>query len=462
MVKVNTSKNRLDSYAQYVLDFLSSKTFLWITLGWFIVQAIYFALNIKFGIPPDETYHYRFSELFVLNNHWPFLTSQEGYYQLGEVLKTPFFLYHLLMSVPLSLVDNLSHGYIIIRLINVLMGLGSLLTVHKIAMHVSESKLVANIATFILSSTLMFTFISASINYDNLFILLSLLSVLLMILVIKKQSSLSLLLLIATLLAGSLTKITFLPILLVVSLITLFYLIPHYRIYLNDFQILFKDKQKRSGIVITLLILVLLATLSFTKYVLNVSEYGSPTPGCTQVLTHEQCATNSVFVRNEHIRNHDRRAADMTKMVYVATWVETMADRTYGVFLSRGTIQVDTKPLYLVIAVLVGGLLLAVRHWKPTEKYMTIIAIVALFYVAILIIKNYSEYLMTGRASLAVQGRYVLGALPLVYIVAIHYYQKSFASKPVVLSIFLIILIILFAYLSLPYFLLNASPGLFV
>jgi len=46
------------------------------------------------------------------------------------------------------------------------------------------------------------------------------------------------------------------------------------------------------------------------------------------------------------------------------------------------------------------------------------------FYIFVLLRQHYSEYLRTGIAELAVQGRYSFAVLPLVYIIALHYTLK--------------------------------------
>lgn len=422
---VDRSQKKFQSATRSVLRFISSPLFFRLTVLYFVTQAVFFAVAIKYGIPPDEPYHYDYIRLFATAN-WPlpFISDQSGYYHLGEVTQTPFFLYHYLLSIPYVLfLQYLPHPYIGLRLISVLMGVLSLFVLRKLCGELKLSPLVSNLVSFSLSSTLVFVMVFASISYDSLAALLGFVVILFIVKLVNKPTILSAVLLVTAVALGSLTKVTFLPIALFAVLVLL---IISYKQRSALRETLRSSKKSLSqkytvGQYLIAAILVFSTLLAVVKYMQNIVVYSTFQPECDQVLTVEQCRQNSVYARNEKILSDGNPKIDLYHLDYVGAWATNMGERTFGVF---GHKQFTPNPyiLWTISAIFVAGIIATIRLMRPRRDLapMTLGALL-IFSTVALMIQNYNIYRWAGHPDFAVQGRYLLATFPLVYIILYHY-----------------------------------------
>lgn len=183
-----------------------------LTITWFLCQAVWVAFSTNFGIPPDEEYHFGLIKLFSENGWLPFIHSQNGYYFLGEVAHTPFFIYHYILSLPFHIFAGSPHNVEILRLINIALATSSFFLINRLAIRLKISPLVKNLSLFMLANTLMFVFLAASINYDNLLIPIALLTFNLVYSIYDRLRLRNLLLSILVIIVGTLTVVNYLPI----------------------------------------------------------------------------------------------------------------------------------------------------------------------------------------------------------------------------------------------------------
>ncbi|MBP7807619.1 hypothetical protein KA047_03940, partial [Candidatus Saccharibacteria bacterium] len=215
------AQKKLSNVFTYIERGIASRYFLWFVFGYFILQALFFAIFVKFDIPPDENYHYTYIKLFADNFPSPFLSSQGDNFILREAVRNPFFLYHYILSLPYFFVRGFADAYVFLRIVNIFMGVGSLALIVAIARRLRLSPLVTNLSVFMTVCTLMFSFLFGSINYDTLYVLLTLSSILLLLRLLEKINMRDVLLLVNILLAGSLVKINFLPQVFIVGVVLL-------------------------------------------------------------------------------------------------------------------------------------------------------------------------------------------------------------------------------------------------
>ena len=209
------------SISSKVLNALSSTRFMIATVVLFIVQATYISISTPLYLPPDETHHFGYIRMYAANGLSPFLKNSSETWRFGDVEHNPFFLYHYVMSFPYRFVSGFSDGYIILRFINTLFGVGTLLVMYLIAREMKMGTVQRNVAVFLFANTMMFVFISSAVNYDNLVILLSLLSALCVLKLWQKFSPSVFLVLCISVLAGSMTKVSFLPLIPIFGVILL-------------------------------------------------------------------------------------------------------------------------------------------------------------------------------------------------------------------------------------------------
>ena len=216
---LSRAQRKLSRIFVFVEQVIASRYFLWFVFAYFVVQALFFAIFVKFDIPPDENYHYTYIKLFADNFPSPFLSNQGDNFILREAVRNPFFLYHYLLSLPYFFIRGFADAYVFLRIVNIFIGLGSLALVIAIAKRMRLSPLVTNLGVFMTVCTLMFSFLFGSINYDTLYILLTLSSLVLLLRLIEKITLRDTLLLVNVMLLGSMVKINFLPQILIVSLV---------------------------------------------------------------------------------------------------------------------------------------------------------------------------------------------------------------------------------------------------
>jgi hypothetical protein len=439
-----------------IIAFLSSDTFLKITFAWFIIQAIYFAACIVFRLPPDETYHYNFIQLFAQHTPSPFLPDQGNFVRLSESVRNPFFIYHYLLSFPYLLIQGWDHAYLLLRGLNIGLGVGSLYFTYRIANLLKVSALVRNLSIFMLANTLMFVFLAGSINYDNLFILVSLATIFLFIKLYKQFSVTTTLLLVSCLLGGSMVKVNFLPIAFFVVIVLVARYFREVPKILSTFVPTFLKAKRLNSLI--LILITLLGGLFVQRYAANLVSYGTYAPSCEQVRSIEDCRKNSLFKRNEYVRGEGRKKATMNLPQYVVYWADLMKDRIYGVFTSGDRNIAPNKYAVLWLFLLaVAWIVAVIRLVSRKDGLLLLVLGVGVFYAVMLLHENYSIYQGTGRPSLALQGRYALVVLPLLYLVGNHYLEKLLKNVRLV-ALFAVVTIVLFALSSLPTFLRRSTP----
>ncbi len=441
----------LNRYAGILLSIVSSRVFLLITFLWFVVQSTLIAFITKFGLPPDEVYHYNFIQLFTENGWLPFLKGQEGYYHLGEVVKTPFFLYHYLLSIPNHLFIQTGHSVLLLRLTNVLLGVASLYLAYRIAVNAKLSKLAVNLSVFMFANTIMFVFLSASINYDNLFLALSLSCLLLVLRIIKKPSIVDTSVLILALLSGIFIKKNFIPVAIVLGTVFVFWAVKNWQPFSSSIKKGWHVKQKT--LIPILVLLAIFLGLFFQRYASNLINYQSIKPRCDIVLTLEQCRENGLFVRSERLDSSPRPAITKNGYEYIFGWSALMGQRIFGVFAHKSFVPLTSIffGLQTIIAVCVVAV---IRKLSAIDWRVNLLLGIAIAYSIILILENYLRYRKYGSFDFAVQGRYVFFALPLFYISAIHYVSKIQFLKKIFMGVFTLAAITVVLLSGLPSYLL--------
>lgn len=445
---------RASDISQRVICVVSSNLFLKLTFLWFIVQAIYFAFSVKFGIPPDEDYHLTFIRLFAQHSPSPFLSDSGIPGVLLEVARNPFFLYHYLLSFPYLIIRHLPQPYVWLRMINVLLGTGSLYLVNRIASQLKVSTLVRNLSIFMLANTLMFVFLSASINYDNLFIPLCLASVYLLLRLFDKVTARDSLMFLAVTLAGLMVKISFLPMAAVVLALLAAKHWRHLPAVLTSFKKTFRQSVRLNWLLI--IVVLLLGGLFSQRYVYNLATYHSYQPVCPSVRAIGDCRQSALFARDESLSGPNRHPATASWPSYLQQWSKLMAQRVYGVFGHMRFPANKYIELWSVAAAALFALAFAVK-WRPSDQAFTIVVVVSLFYLLSLIIDNHNLYNQTGRLQLAVQGRYVFGVLPLIYLAGNHYAERLLKDSPAML-VYLVVTLAIFSISGLPTYLRKATP----
>ncbi|HQJ73919.1 MAG TPA: DUF2142 domain-containing protein, partial [Candidatus Dojkabacteria bacterium] len=240
------------------------------------------------GVSPDSYYHLRVSQAYSTTLGIPQNTPQT--YQWRDITRIPY-LYFWINGRILNINNGVIDEVVLLRVINVIYSLGTVYVMYLLSKEIFKDKWKRVLPVFFLTHTLMFVFLSSSINYDNLANLLSTLSIYFFVKFVKKGINLKyLLLMLLSLCIGALTKSTVLPVALILVILSAVEIAKR------------KDEVKKIKAGKELLLLIPIAIFVFLNLSLyggNLLKYKTLEPSCTQILTHEQCLENGVYYRNK-------------------------------------------------------------------------------------------------------------------------------------------------------------------
>ena len=305
-----------------------------------------------------------------------------------------------------------------------------------------------------MANTLMFTFLSAMVNYDNLVNLFSVLSIFAVVKYIKNSSNLKYLFLWILLISlGAITKFTILPLAFIEFVILVY-------VYIKDRpKIEWKSKKIQIGIFVSILFILPALFLHGG----NILKYRTLTPTCDQIMSVEECMYSPLFRRSVTMENEiDIFTMDgieevvrqrLSPIEYFLNWIFMMAQRIYGIM---GHQSLFLPSFLYSIYVLIAGIftILLVKNWKKREMLDLYALILLLFYTFILaFVQNYKSYLITGNMGLALQGRYIFPVIFIYYILLVN--SISLVRNKRVRSIVITFLIWIFIVGCIPFILLG-------
>ncbi|MDD3475009.1 MAG: glycosyltransferase family 39 protein [Candidatus Dojkabacteria bacterium] len=424
----------------------------------FLSFTIYLALNIKMGVSSDSWYHLRVSQKYAETLGIP--ENGPDTYQWRDIEHIPY-LYFWINGRLLNLNSITFHfnEAIILRFFNILYSLGTLLGTYLLSKQFFKKRSLQLLPVFLLSNTLMFLFLSSSINYDNLGNLFSVFSLLFFVKAIKKKGDWkNIFLMLIMLCLGILTKFTIVPLAFILVLLITIYVIKNWKSYKKSFK----------GKILYLLIpLGVLIGMNLGIYGVNLIKYHSLTPECLDVLTYDQCLENGVFVRDTlwipkqeiHLFKMIFSGERLDPVRYTWIWMREMTRRIVGIMGDSSLFaSYDIIPFY--IGFLGISIISVVRYRKDFNKESKFLCISTLFYLLVLLfVQNYATYLRQGYPTLALQGRYMFPVISSFYILFV--YSLSKIKKRWLRGVVFIGLITLFVIGCLPFFFLNVDSNWF-
>jgi len=428
-----------------------------ILLGlYFIGRLFYFAFTVGPGVPPDEITHIGiirlYSEtLFGIEN-----TAASLSY--GLVTHVPY-LYYFLMGKAAALLG--STDYTTLRVLNIGLALVFLVVSYRLSLLVLKSRLMRVLFFVMLTNTLMFSFLSASVNYDNLANLLALLAVYFLVRYLCPPSGCidadkptDLLLFFICTMLGLLTKGTFLMLAPVLAVI---WLLSRWRTLQVDMQRLVQEVRTGGSYILALVVITLLCVVAnLSLYGVNLAKYGHVAPNCSQVLSHEKCMENRIYARNwvisqyrvdklsymdawratELIRHpgdiaHAKRLLDnerqykrikpenLNVLDYMhLVWDQAMKSSIYGLQAHRSMLR-SPNELWVYGLICFTALLLLVRAIRfdgSDNLWLGMTAVVFGYYFFLVGYYNYTAYLQNHALLVGVQGRYLFHVLVPAYL----------------------------------------------
>lgn len=429
---MRSTKTTPDTLTSRFFLFLSSRSFLYIVIGIFVVQALWFALSLAYPLAYDESYHFGIIKAYT-SQLGPIIYDQpESLDYLRDLENESSFIYHYLMSFPLRLAmlftDSLAIQVITLRIINIGFAASALLLFAKLFKNIHIPKLYTNISLFFFSMIPVLVYLSATINYDNLLMPVAAGYFLACVAYLRGKpwqwQNIASVIALGTF--ASLIKFTFLPI-FAVSIG--FFAVRLWRYRKEFFKSLWVSITTTTWQKNTLIALALVITVGLFSsiYLKNIVVYGTPQPSCQQTLGIERCLANPmIVVRGERIGNDkDSRKPDLLAG-YVTTWVSTMLEDQSLIIVrvapdsnpNPDNLPIISNTLFFGGIVSIGVLLYAARrmNWSLERKFLFMM-IITVF--AAVFIKTASGY-FSHYLPLAIQPRYLFVVLPILIVLSVY------------------------------------------
>ena len=464
-----------------------------VALAYFTAKALYFCFRIRDNIFPDETTHFGISELFSRSFLPPPDTVDS--FGFGLVTHVPT-LYYVLMGKLLHLNLFGFSDLIFLRCCNVVLGILTVALAWKLARSILSDAITRIVFVVLLTNTLMFTFLVASVNYDNLVNLLAVAALLFLVRYIQTNRTSWLIGLLIALAAGNLTKTAFLPYGFALVAVLLFHRRKTLKTLAGEVGSYFSPfSWWRLAGVGALLFFVF---LNVKLYGGNKIRYGRLVPRMDQVVSVEQAMQNRIFARDRTISLYRRgevtieRAQQMARRIthagdrqdtlsrlavahsdksrprprsdrfaYAFSWADTMLSRTYGIAAHRMMWRVrgDLMP-YRLFWLLAFVLIARGLRSRDMGGQAPCLAVIAGFYTLVLMqLVNYKTYAASGLLGAALQGRYLFPVLVPLYALASHYMLGRLRGRWRLAAA--VLLVAAFVWYEFPWFLENASEPWF-
>ncbi len=410
-----------------ILRFIRTDAFFKVIIGLFILQAAWLAISNTYPSLIDESYHLGIIQQYS-NSLSPILSTQPpGSSELGDITRYGSYFYHFLMSFPYRVLDWVGvHHFIIVvllRFINIAIFVLTIVAFRKVLKRLQFGPAVINMSMLIVTLLPSFILLGATVNYDSLFILFAVMHLYFFVALLKTEFLLKNfigLLLTGTL--GSITKYTFLPIIVTTGLVTAVIIIR----YRSKLIARMKEGPRQiSWRLAGLGVLALLSTgLFIERYGGNIIQYSSVQPDCSRLHSIEFCKKWPPWGRNLKLDaaypDQPSSLAGASKF-FVEDWWRSIVKSTtlagksttggliYGSPLALGT---------LTFLSCIGMFFYIITSFTKKYRRFWALHLIALVYVFFLFMSNFVDYLQMGRI-IGVQARYLFWILPIIIALAL-------------------------------------------
>ncbi|HEX9153206.1 MAG TPA: hypothetical protein VF809_00115 [Candidatus Saccharimonadales bacterium] len=453
-----------NTLARKLTSFLNSRLFLYIVLGFFVFEALWFVFSAMYPMAFDEEYHLGLIKLYA-DHSTPFLSSQPaGADAYGAVARDPSYLFHYLMSFPYRFLrlftSNETAIIICLRLINVAMFTWGLWLYRKVMLRAKASRALISVALAVFVLIPIVPQLAAHINYDNAFMVLVPAMCLLSFRLVesfreRRIDTRALIGFVIICMTMALVKYAALPICAAAAAFLLVYLILSFRgkygklwrIARSDYMRLARNV--RLGLVGLLLIM---SGLFAQRYIVNLAKYHTPVPDCGVVLTVKQCSAYGPWIRDYRYSNEKPDNFKPSLAKFVGSWFGGMWHRLFFAINGKHAHYTNYKELLVpsiaAIVLSVAGLAAVIAHRRKlfrNDAVLAFILTVSLGYAAVLWLDGYAAYNHTGRI-VAINGRYLLPILLLLAVVIGRAFSIALRKKADVKPYLAVFVILLFLH----------------
>lgn len=414
-----------------------------------VAQAAWIALSGSYPMAFDEDFHLGIIRLYA-HHIGPFWAGQpENADMFGAVARDPSYLYQYLMSFPYRLISLFTQDQtiqvLILRFINIGLFAWGLALYRKLLLKTGVSRAQVHVCLVVFVLIPIVPLLAAQINYDNLFLPITALALLMTVklsasLTERKHLDAALLAgLLALCMLASLVKYAFLPLFVVIFI---FLVVRLWQVYGSPGAIRRDLYQSWSGLSCRLRVGLLVAIgisgmLFIQRYGVNLVVYHAPVPDCSKVLTVEQCSEYGPWIRDYNLKLANI-GGPRSLRTFSADWFYGMWLRTFFAVGGPGTDFETRGPLLIpgmaaIIFAFAGMATVAMSKPGIFKRYdqqvIRLFVAVAAGYAGVLWLDDYQAYLRTSQP-VAINGRYLLPVLlPSLIIVTIAV-SESLKKRP--------------------------------
>lgn len=382
---------------------------------WFLVQTVFLATHVLHGIGPDELYHVTLTGMHAETGKWHLADSPDTY-KLG-LLSTRPYLYHYLLGTALQ---TRVSGILWLRMANIILGVFYLLFAWLLAFEFSRDRLTAAFTLVILTNVMMLVFLFSMVSYDNLTNLVAAANVFFLVRFFNRQEAWAFWGVMLSVLIGSLTKITYVPLVALQLL-----LVPFYWQRLRTFFPSLHPRWLNSSQWGILALTCFLIAMNVELYGGNLVRYGAVNPKPSEVLSGDSLAVfntehdPTIWYAEQRATKDSRPAVPLP--MFALKYVEVMMQRTLAVVSHTGyALPVRVLQLYQAVLLAVAlTLLLRFRRLVRHPCFLSL-SLICLVYGLILFAVNYRSYLSHHFFGAALQGRYIFPVLAPMVVLASH------------------------------------------
>lgn len=404
----------------------------WWFFGLIVLGFLVSALSIALTAPTnslliDEAYHARIIQAYATQVGPFFRTQTAATASVGDLEAFGSFLYHWLMSFPyrwlVAAGASVVTQFAVLRVITIAMCGYSLYWFRRTLTDVGLSAALANISIAVYACLPVVSFQGATINYDNLMLLLISMHFSLAVRLMndRRRSVAFYLAFLTTGGLASIAKFEVLPIFLVTIIVVAvrYFLLrreqplPRHLPYLVTGGV--GGWVALGGSAVGF---VLAGSLAGYRYVSNLVRFGSVRPDCAQLHTVAFCRNYAVWNRDYELRqahpNPDPVSAHSLAS-YIPVWVKGTLETTHVVGIGgQGAAGPGIFSVLLSYAAPVAVVLFAIGLGLILRKPgFVLLIIAAAFYTVLVFGANYDYFLVQGAAN-EISDRYVLMFAPIL------------------------------------------------
>jgi hypothetical protein len=408
-----------------IKKFLSSNTFFRITLALFMLQSLWVAFSFKHPMLFDEEFHYGLIKVFS-NHLWPIIDPQPIEYDyLRHISREGSYLFHYLFSYVYRLMDvftlDETAKIIGLRILNISLFSLGIIKYRDLLRRASIPNVYINLSFVVFIFIPVATWVSATINYDNLIFLIIPVFLIRLVNILQKKD-ISKNLYFGTLLAlvGVLVKFTFVPIVFA-GILALLLPSFKYRSIIKGVQLLSSEvsQNKIKFILLTIPVFLSLAWVTHI-YGYNTARYYNPLPSCPTTLSPERCAASPIVNNVARLSRLSDSRPETPLVSFPFIWSSQMFISLFGTANSTTEGVVDySLPLtvisvgYFILFILGVANLSYFMHQLVKNRVTRLLLLVFLINLGVIFFYNLKDYLIFN-VGVAIQGRYMAITLPLI------------------------------------------------